>query len=225
MEKECSQGMKRGHKSKQFIADIITPVSQNSFVVARWSQIKTCFNAYCLVSVVRQPITRVIAVCFIFKNFVNPMTCYKFEEFFIVFDDALECGRMALSKRFTVLSPVDEVSIWETASQTCFIHLVKSYCATSLWILAECNIAVNIYMPTVLYARRGAQLKPVISWDLFSDGGFSKIISIDFFEGPKTLNSAALKYNVALNRKSTQTYCCLKVNNINIKFCRKTYKT
>ena len=89
--------MKRGHKSKQFIADIITLVSQNSFVVARWSQIKTCFNAYCLVSVVRQPITRVIAVCFIFKNFVNLMTCYKFEEFVIVFDDALECGRMALS--------------------------------------------------------------------------------------------------------------------------------
>lgn len=127
-----------------------------------------------------------------------------------------------------LISPVNEVSIWETSSQTCFIHWlhwVKSYCATSLWILAECNIAVNIYMPTVLYARRGAQLKPVISWDLFSDGGFSKIISIDFFEGPKTLNSAALKYNVALNRKSTQTYCCLKVNNINIKFCRKTYKT
>ena len=172
--------------------------------MARWSQIKTCFNAYCLVSVVRQLITRVIAVCFIFKNFVNLMTCYKFEVFVIVFDDALECGRMALSKRFTVLSPVDEVSIWETSSQTCFIHWVKSYCATSLWILAECNIAVNIYMPTVLYARRGAQLKPVISWDLFSDGGFSKIISIDFFEGPKTLNSAALKYNVALNRKSTQ---------------------
>lgn len=124
-----------------------------------------------------------------------------------------------------LISPVDEVSIWETSSQTCFIHGVKSYCATSLWILAECNIAVNIYMPTVLYARRGAKLKPVISWDLFSDGGFSKIISIDFFEGPKTLNSATLKYNVALNRKSTQTYCCLKVNNINIKFCRKTYKT
>ena len=102
---------------------------------------------------------------------------------------------------------------------------VKSYCATSLWILAECNIAVNIYMPTFLYARRGARLKPVISWDLFSDGGFSKIISIDFLEGPKTLNSAALKYNVVLNRKSTQTYCCLKVNNINIKFCRKTFKT
>lgn len=116
---------------------------------------------------------------------------------------------------------------WETSSQTCFIPAlrVKSYCATSLWILAECNIAVNIYMPTFLYARRGSRLKPVISWDLFSDGGFSKIISIDFFEGPKTLNSTALKYNVVLNRKSTQTHCCLKVNNINIKFCRKTFKT
>lgn len=143
--------------------------------MARWSQIKTCFNAYCLVSVVRQLITRVIAVCFIFKNFVNLMTYYKFEEFFRFRWYSWVWKNGTELKTHGVIACRRGQYLRNFFTDLFYSLRVKSYCATSLWILAECNIAVNIYMPTFLYARRGAQLKPVISWDLFSDAvGFQK---------------------------------------------------